>query len=119
MAQYDRMKGSGKTAIRTKTVGLYNRANSKMFLKPFTLLENEQYLKKQEHEMERYDIAQAYMIMGGIPYYLKQLESGRTLADNIETVFQDKRHNFAQWLLFARSLREVCAKFARSLREVS
>lgn len=70
--------------------GLYNRANSKMYLKPFTLLETEQYLKKQGIEMERYDIAQAYMIMGGIPYYLKQLEPGRTLADNIDNCFFKK-----------------------------
>ena len=62
--------------------GLYNRATSKIFLKPFTLNETEQYLEKQGIEWERYDIAQIYMIMGGIPYYLKQLEPNRTLADN-------------------------------------
>ena len=37
--------------------------------------------------MENYDIAQVYMIMGGIPYYLKQLEKSRTLADNIDNCF--------------------------------
>jgi hypothetical protein len=70
--------------------GLYNRAGSKMFLRPFTLSETEQYLCKQGIEMERYDIAQVYMIMGGIPYYLKQLEPGRTLADNIDNCFFKK-----------------------------
>ena len=67
--------------------GLYNRAGTKMFLRPFTLMETEQYLQKQGIEMERYDIAQVYMMMGGIPYYLKQLEPGRTLADNIDNCF--------------------------------
>ena len=38
--------------------GLYNRATSKIFLKPFTLNETEQYLEKQGIEWERYDIAQ-------------------------------------------------------------
>ena len=33
--------------------GLYNRAGSKMFLRPFTLAETEQYLCKQGIEMER------------------------------------------------------------------
>lgn len=70
--------------------GLYNRANSKMYLRPFTLAETEQYLQKQGFEMERYDIAQAYMIMGGVPYYLKQLEPERTLADNIDNCFFKK-----------------------------
>ena len=67
--------------------GLYNRAGCKMYLKPFTLAEAEQYLTKQGIYLERYEIAQVYMIMGGIPYYLKQLEPRRTLADNIDNCF--------------------------------
>ena len=67
--------------------GLYNRAGSKMFLRPFTLAETEQYLQKQGFGWERYDVAMVYMIMGGIPYYLKQLEPGRTLSDNIDNCF--------------------------------
>ena len=67
--------------------GLYNRAGTKMYLRQFTLAETEQYLQKKGIEMERYDIAQVYMMMGGIPYYLKQLEPGRTLADNIDNCF--------------------------------
>ena len=54
--------------------GLYNRAGTKIFLRPFTLQETEQYLVKRGIQLERYDIAQVYMIMGGIPYYLKQLK---------------------------------------------
>ena len=67
--------------------GLYNRAGTKMFIRQFTLAETEQYLKKKGIEYERYDIAQIYMMMGGNPYYLKQLEPGRTLADNIDNCF--------------------------------
>lgn len=67
--------------------GLYNRAGSKIFLRPFTLAETEQYLQKQGIEWERYDIAMIYMIMGGIPYYLKQLEQGRTVLDNVDNCF--------------------------------
>ncbi|MBQ9213457.1 MAG: ATP-binding protein [Bacteroidales bacterium] len=67
--------------------GLYNRASAKIFLKPFTLKETEQYLENQGIEWEHYDIAQVYMIMGGLPYYLKQLEPGRTLSDNIDNCF--------------------------------
>lgn len=67
--------------------GLYNRAGSKIFLKPFTLAETEKYLIQRGILLERFEIAQIYMIMGGIPYYLKQLEPGRTLADNIDNCF--------------------------------
>jgi hypothetical protein len=58
-----------------------------MFLRPFTLAETEQYLTKQGIILERYEIAQVYMMMGGIPYYLKQLEPRRTLANNIDNCF--------------------------------
>ena len=58
-----------------------------MFLRQFTLNETEQYLQKQGIAWERYDIALIYMMMGGIPYYLKQLEPGRTLSDNIDNCF--------------------------------
>ena len=67
--------------------GLYNRAGSKIFLQQFTLAETEQYLQKQGFTWERYDIALIYMIMGGITYYLKQLEHGRTLLDNVDNCF--------------------------------
>lgn len=70
--------------------GLYNRAGSKIFLKPFTLNETEEYLIKQGFELERYDIAQIYMIMGGIPYYLKQLDPRITLSANIDECFFKK-----------------------------
>ncbi len=67
--------------------GLYNRSSSRLFLRPFTLLETEQYLEQQGFNFERYDITQIYMMMGGIPFYLKQLEPDRTLADNIDNCF--------------------------------
>ena len=70
--------------------GLYNRASSKIFLKPFTLAETEQYLQRQGFELERYDIANIYMIMGGVPYYLKQLDPGRSVSDNIDSCFFKK-----------------------------
>ena len=37
--------------------------------------------------MSRYDIAQAYMTCGGIPYYLNYLEGSRSLAQNIDALF--------------------------------
>lgn len=67
--------------------GLFNRADSRIFLRPFTLNETEQYLKQQGFELERYDIAQIYMIMGGIPFYLKQLDPSRPIAENIDNLF--------------------------------
>jgi len=37
--------------------------------------------------MNRYQILQAYMIMGGIPYYWSFLEKGKSLPQNIDEMF--------------------------------
>ena len=53
--------------------GLFNRSATRIFLRPFNLKETEEYLKSRGFELTRYDIAECYMIMGGIPFYLKQM----------------------------------------------
>ena len=101
--------------------GLYNRADSKLYLRPFTLLETERYLQSRGIYWERYEIAQTYMIMGGIPYYLKQLEPGESLAKNIDQCFFQK--NCTLWdefdslyeTLFGHS--EVYLKVVEALAE--
>ena len=37
--------------------------------------------------MDRYDILQSYMILGGVAYYLSYIEKGRSLAQNIDSLF--------------------------------
>lgn len=67
--------------------GLFNRSSTRMFVRPFTLCETEQYLQSRGMEWTRYDIAQCYMIMGGIPFYLKQLNPAWSPARNIDNIF--------------------------------
>lgn len=67
--------------------GLFNRQTCKLFLKPFSLYEVEEYLKYKNIEWSRYDIVQCYMIMGGIPYYLSLLNSKLSLSQNIDALF--------------------------------
>ena len=40
--------------------------------------------------MSLYDIAQSYMILGGIPYYLGMFEPDCSLAQNIDNLFFSK-----------------------------
>ena len=47
--------------------GLYGRLTCEMKLSPFTLLECEQFFASRNISMSRYNIIQAYMILGGIP----------------------------------------------------
>lgn len=67
--------------------GLFNRQTCKLFLKPFSLNEVEEYLLSKNINWSRYDIVQCYMIMGGIPYYLSLLNSKLSLSQNIDVLF--------------------------------
>ena len=67
--------------------GLFNRQTCKIYLKPFKLHEVKEYLEYKRIEWSLYDIAECYMIMGGIPYYLSLLSNKLSLAQNIDKLF--------------------------------
>ena len=66
--------GSANSWILDKLInnhgGLYNRVTYEIKLSPFTLKECEELYKDNGVSFSRYDIAQSYMILGGIPYYM-------------------------------------------------
>lgn len=66
--------------------GLHNRITSEVYLRPFTLHEMELYLKKSGFKWTRRMVAQVYMIIGGIPYYLDMLDKDLTLPANIDNL---------------------------------
>jgi len=70
--------------------GLHNRVTRQILLKPFTLHETEQFLKSKKMALSRFQIAECYMILGGIPYYLEQLEKSLSLSQNIDKLFFNK-----------------------------
>ena len=67
--------------------GLYGRLTLEMKLYPFTLGECEEFFINRGIKMSRYNIIQAYMILGGIPYYLDYFNPSLSLAQNIDTLF--------------------------------
>lgn len=64
--------------------GLYNRIRSRIYIRPFTLKETEEYLTANSFSWDRYQILQSYMFTGGVPYYLKMLDRKLSLAQNID-----------------------------------
>jgi len=70
--------------------GLHNRVTRQILLEPFTLNETEQFLKSKKIALSRFQIAECYMILGGIPYYLEQLEKSLSLSQNIDNLFFKK-----------------------------
>ena len=67
--------------------GLHNRITHEMHLHPFTLHETELYLNANKFNWNRLSIAQTYMILGGIPYYLSLLRPAESLPQNIDRLF--------------------------------
>ena len=67
--------------------GLYNRLTAQIHLRPFTLAECEEYVRKKGLVFPREQILQLYMIMGGIPYYWGLLKKGRSLSQNIDSIY--------------------------------
>ncbi|MBC7523137.1 MAG: AAA family ATPase [Flavobacterium sp.] len=66
--------------------GLHNRVTNRMKIEPFTLAETEQFLESKNIKLDRYQIANLYMVMGGIPYYLEQISKGMSATQNIEKI---------------------------------
>ena len=67
--------------------GLYNRCSHTIYLSPFTLNEVEQQLQHRGIVWTRYQITEAYMIFGGIPYYIDMLDKSQPFAQNIDNLF--------------------------------
>jgi len=64
--------------------GLHNRVTSRIFLSPFTLRECEEYLNARGFRYQRKQIVDLYMVFGGVPFYLRQLQKGLSVAQNID-----------------------------------
>jgi len=72
--------------VVNNTGGLYNRITRRIYLLPFTLSETEAYLKAKRLTFTRYQIAQLYMALGGIPHYLKEVKKGKSAVQNINDI---------------------------------
>ena len=82
--------GSATSWIINKVIndhgGLHNRVTKQIALQPFTLKECEMFAQSKGLEMSRYQLAECYMVLGGIPYYWSLLEKGMSLSQNIDKI---------------------------------
>ena len=82
--------GSATSWIINKVIndhgGLHNRVTKQIALQPFTLKECEMFAQSKGLEMSRYQLAECYMVFGGIPYYWSLLEKGLSLSQNIDKI---------------------------------
>ena len=71
--------------------GLFNRQTCRIYLEPFNLSETEKFLKIKDINWSRMDMAECYMIMGGMPYYLNLLSPSMDFRQNIDELFFKKK----------------------------
>jgi len=66
--------------------GLHGRVTRKMRLLPFTLSETETYLRSRHIELDRKQIIDIYLAIGGVPKYLSYIKRGKSAAQVINDV---------------------------------
>jgi hypothetical protein len=71
--------------------GLHNRITEKIALEPFNLTDTECFLHHSGIQLNRSQILQIYMAMGGIPYYLSKIKKGMSAAQIIESLAFSKK----------------------------
>jgi hypothetical protein len=64
--------------------GLHNRVTRRVRVEPFSLADSEELLHARGVELGRYQTAELYMALGGVPHYLAQVRGGESAAQNID-----------------------------------
>lgn len=67
--------------------GLHGRITNNIYVRPFSLHEVETYIKSRGGSWDRYQMLQAYMIIGGIPFYYSLLNLKESLVQNVDRLF--------------------------------
>ncbi|SDA60011.1 hypothetical protein SAMN03080617_01217 [Algoriphagus alkaliphilus] len=78
------------TEVINSTGGLHNRVTAQIKIEPFNLGETEEMLVSKGCQLDRYQVIQLFMCLGGIPYYLDAVEPGKSAAQNIQELFFEK-----------------------------
>jgi uncharacterized protein len=101
------------------TGGLYNRVTHRIKIEPFSLYETEVFLKSKDVHLDRYQILNLYMVMGGIPYYLEQIKKGLSTLQNIEKVcFEETGLLKSEFTFIFSSLFNNAEKHEQLLRKI-
>ncbi|MBF0360981.1 MAG: AAA family ATPase [Oligoflexia bacterium] len=66
--------------------GLYNRLTRVLSLKPFDLRTTKQFLTAHKCKFNNKQVADIYMVTGGIPFYLDQISPALSVVQNISTL---------------------------------
>lgn len=63
--------------------GLHNRITQRIRLEPFTLIETREFLAARGVQYSEHQVLELYLALGGVPYYLMQVDGGYSAAQSI------------------------------------
>lgn len=100
--------------------GLYNRITRTILLEPFSLEETKKFLVKHKFKLSDKQILNIYMVMGGIPFYLAQLQKKLSVDQNInELCFQKDGILYSEFPRLFKSLFDASELNLRIVRELA
>ena len=87
--------GSAASWMENKLInahgGLYGRVSFEIKLCPFSLKETREFLREERRmSVSAYEAAEAYMAVGGVPYYLNYFKKGKSVPQNVNDIFFTK-----------------------------
>lgn len=91
--------------------GLHNRVTHKIPLNPFTLHECQEYFTAKGFRVSQKQIAECYMVLGGVPFYLSKMNKGEGIAQNIDRlIFSEDGELHDEFLSLYNSLYKNATK---------
>jgi len=100
--------------------GLHNRLTKIIHLQPFTLKQTKEFLSSRKIHYNSLQLLDLYMVTGGIPYYLKQLERGKSVLQNIDMLcFSREGILYSEFDRLFRSLFEKADIHLQIVREIA
>ena len=100
--------------------GLHNRLTKTILLRPYNLREAQQFLAHRNIHLNPKQLLDVYMIFGGIPYYLRQIERGKSALQIINKVcFQKEGLLYSEFDRLFQSLFENASDNLSIIKAIS
>ena len=100
--------------------GLHNRVTAQLNLKPFTLSQTKEYLASKSMHLSHEQILQIYMVVGGVPHYLKQFKKSQSFVKTInEMCFSESGLLYSEFNNLFSSLFENYEAHMAIIKEIS
>lgn len=71
--------------------GLYNRVTNRIKVEPFTLKETKEFMLSRGGNYDHYQLIQLYMVFGGVPFYLDNINVQESASMNIDRLCFGKK----------------------------